>query len=171
VRDRPSVLFVMAGEGPDAERLRRRVDARRLRENVYFVGNLDRQRALLDCYRAADVFVFASRTETQGLVLIEAMALGTPIVSTAVMGTVTVLKNAKGALISVESPEAFAAKVRYLLDHPEERRLLSAAGPNDAEAWGTGTQMAHAMKLYEALSGERSARRAQVAPIESSSAA
>ena len=49
--------------------------------------------ALLDCYRAADVFVFASRTETQGLVLLESLALGVPVVSTAVLGTKEVLRE------------------------------------------------------------------------------
>ena len=63
--------------------------------NVMFVGYLDRRGGLADCYRAADVFVFASRTETQGLVLLEAMAQGTPVVSTAVMGTVDVLAGAE----------------------------------------------------------------------------
>ena len=68
--------------------------------HVRFLGNLDRHTTLLDCYSAADVFVFASSTETQGLVLIEAMACGAPIVSTAVMGTATVLRGARSALIS-----------------------------------------------------------------------
>ncbi len=56
-------------------------------------------RELLDCYAAADVFVFASRTETQGLVLLEAMAQGAPLVSTAHLGTRSVLKEGCGALI------------------------------------------------------------------------
>ena len=67
------------------------------RDNTLFVGYLDRRGALLDCYRAADVFVFASRTETQGLVLLESLALGVPVVSTAVLGTKEVLRDAAGA--------------------------------------------------------------------------
>ena len=66
---------------------------------MLFVGYLDRRGALLDCYRAADVFVFASRTETQGLVLLESLALGVPVVSTAVLGTKEVLRNAAGAIV------------------------------------------------------------------------
>ncbi len=56
-----------------------------------FIGNLDRDSQLNDCYAAASLFVFASRTETQGLVLLEAMAQGRPVVSTALPG------NALGA--------------------------------------------------------------------------
>lgn len=152
VKDRPALLFVISGEGPDAKRLKKRTEVLGLGDNVYFVGNLDRQNALLDCYRAADVFVFASRTETQGLVLIEAMALGVPIVSTAVMGTATVLKDVEGARISSESIEDFAAQVSDLLARPDERERLSAAGPVDAQAWDAGRQMKRAIALYATLS-------------------
>jgi glycosyltransferase involved in cell wall biosynthesis len=98
----PSLLFIIAGEGADAERLKRRTAELGLGGNVRFFGNLDRRTVLLDGYRAGDVFVFASPTETQGLVLIEAMALGVPIVSTAVMGTATVLAHAHNARVSAE---------------------------------------------------------------------
>ena len=88
--------------GDRARHCERRVAAAGLAESVCFVGYLDRATALLDCYRAADVFVFASPTETQGLVLLEAMAQGAPVVSTAVMGTIDVL--AGGGARSACSP-------------------------------------------------------------------
>jgi 1,2-diacylglycerol 3-alpha-glucosyltransferase len=153
----PTLLFVVAGEGPDADRLDRRIAGLGLRDRVRFVGNLERRTELLDCYRAADIFVFASRTETQGLVLIEAMALGVPIVSTAVMGTATVLKDVQSALVSPESPLAFARQVSYLLHRPDERRRLSVAGPVDAQAWSASGQMKRAIELYRALSDDTSA--------------
>ena len=74
-REFDDFVFVIAGEGPDAPRLKRLTASLGLEEHVRFLGNLDRDTTLLDCYSAADVFVFASSTETQGLVLIEAMAL------------------------------------------------------------------------------------------------
>ncbi|HEX5125843.1 MAG TPA: glycosyltransferase, partial [Rhodocyclaceae bacterium] len=74
----PNVLLLITGEGPALESLRAESAARGLEGNVRFLGYLDRHHELADCYRAADVFVFASRTETQGLVLLEAMALGKP---------------------------------------------------------------------------------------------
>jgi glycosyltransferase involved in cell wall biosynthesis len=79
----PDVLLVIAGEGPSAGHLKALAQRLGLAGHVLFVGYLDRRGALLDCYRAGDAFVFASRTETQGLVLLEAMALGVPVVSTA----------------------------------------------------------------------------------------
>jgi 1,2-diacylglycerol 3-alpha-glucosyltransferase len=149
--DFPALLFIIAGEGPDADRLKKLSASLGLKNNVYFVGNLDRRTTLLDCYRAGDVFVFASPTETQGLVLIEAMALGVPIVSTAVMGTATVLRDAHSARISEENVEAFAAHIAHLLHSPAERATLASAGPIDAQAWSVDVLMQRAVALYTEL--------------------
>lgn len=144
----PGLLLVIAGEGPDAERLRAKVAQQGLQENVRFLGNLERRSTLLDCYRAADAFVFASPTETQGLVLIEAMALGVPVVSTAVMGTATVLRDARSALVGAEDVDAFATQVARVLDDPALRATLAAAGPQDASAWSMDALMPRLMEVY-----------------------
>ena len=90
--------------------------------NVLFVGYLARDGARL-LPRRRIRFVFASRTETQGLVLLEALALGVPVVSTAIMGTADVLKDAAGALIAPGDETAgFASRGR------------AAAGPGAARA-------------------------------------
>jgi glycosyltransferase involved in cell wall biosynthesis len=155
VADFPDLLFIIAGEGPDADRLRSRALALGLHDNVRFVGNLDRRTALLDCYRAGDVFVFASPTETQGLVLLEAMSLGVPIVSTAVMGTATVLANARSARISAENIEEFARVTADVLRSPEQRARLSAAGPADASHWSAPMLIQRVEELYRRLSSMR----------------
>jgi len=148
----PTLLFIIAGEGPDSGRLKKLSVSLGVQDNVYFVGNLDRRTTLLDCYRAGDVFVFASPTETQGLVLIEAMALGVPIISTAVMGTATVLRDAHSARISAEDVGAFATEVAQLLRSPAERAVLSAAGPIDAQKWSTDGLMKRVVELYAEIS-------------------
>jgi 1,2-diacylglycerol 3-alpha-glucosyltransferase len=158
VADFPSLLLIIAGEGPDSGRLKKLGVSLGVQDNVYFVGNLDRRTTLLDCYRAGDLFVFASPTETQGLVLIEAMALGVPIVSTAVMGTATVLRDARSACVSEENVEVFAAHVAQLLRSPAERATLSCAGPIDAKAWSTDVLMKRAVALYAELAGDAAAK-------------
>lgn len=155
-RDLPSVLLVIAGEGPALASLERRVEKRGLADNVRFVGYLDRGGGLLDCYRSADVFVFASRTETQGLVLLESMALGTPVVSTAVMGTKTVLEGARGAIVVDEELESFAAAVLRVLGDADLRAALSTeAAAFIVERW-SGTEMARRLLMhYDRLLGRR----------------
>jgi glycosyltransferase involved in cell wall biosynthesis len=147
----PDLMFIVAGEGPDADRLKQHAATLGLQNNMRFVGNLDRRTRLLDCYKAGDVFVFASATETQGLVLLEAMALGIPIVSTAVMGTATVLKDTRCARISTENVDEFARHVAELLRSPADQKRLSAAGPEDARAWSAPVLMGQVVDLYTSL--------------------
>ena len=112
---RPDVLLVIAGEGPAMERLRREANALGLQDNVLFIGYLDRKTQLNDCYRMADVFVFASTTETQGLVLLEAMAQGTPVVAVAEMGTRSILAEGRGAHIAPLEEAGFVSTSRGML--------------------------------------------------------
>ena len=84
----PGAMLMIAGEGPAMGDLRRRVQQLGLAAHVIFIGYLDRRQDLPACYAAADVFAFASRTETQGLVLLEAMAAALPVVALSAMPVV-----------------------------------------------------------------------------------
>jgi glycosyltransferase involved in cell wall biosynthesis len=148
----PDALFVIAGEGPARESLRALVSALGLQEGVRFVGYLERDTELLDCYAAADVFVFASRTETQGLVLLEAMAQGAPVVSTAKLGTRSILKEGCGALIVDEKLHEFAAAaVRVLQDRPLAA-TLAEQGRSYARGWSSLAMARRLAELYRAMS-------------------
>jgi 1,2-diacylglycerol 3-alpha-glucosyltransferase len=148
----PDALFVIAGEGPARASLRALVSALGLQEGVRFVGYLDRDTALLDCYAAADVFVFASRTETQGLMLLEAMAQGAPVVSTAQLGTRSILKEGCGALIVDEELHEFAtAAVRVLQDRPLAA-TLARQGRSYARGWSSLAMARRLAELYRATS-------------------
>jgi glycosyltransferase involved in cell wall biosynthesis len=131
----PDVLLLVCGEGPAQVSLERLVGELGLGGAVRFVGYLDRATELLDCYRAADVFVFASRTETQGLVLLEAMALGVPVVATAVMGTRDILAGGRGALVPADDEQDFAAAVTAVLRSRSLRARLGAEAAEHAKTW------------------------------------
>ena len=155
-----NVLFVVAGDGPALASLRRAATDASLDSNVLFVGYLDRRGPLLDCYRAADVFVFASRTETQGLVLLESLALGVPVVSTAVLGTQEVLQNAAGAVVVAEDVTDFAVAVIEILTKSELRAELAGAGREFvARHWSSLEMAKRVAELYdEIVAAERSLR-------------
>ena len=160
------VVLIVAGEGPaltHCQSLARRLG---LTDSVRFVGYLDRDGALLDCYRAGDVFVFASRTETQGLVLLEAMALGTPVVSTAHMGTRDILDARRGALVAPDDEQGFADAVARLLQEPDRRRALARDAIAHAASWSAGVMAERLVGLYEAvLARHRGVRRAAQPPL------
>jgi 1,2-diacylglycerol 3-alpha-glucosyltransferase len=150
VRQRiPSVLLVIAGDGPAVEALKRSTVRLGLEGSALFVGYQERKQALLDCYRAGDVFVFASKTETQGLVLLEAMALGVPVVAPAILGTKSILDARKGALVSALDEEEFASKVVSLLEDHAWREKLSWEAQDYAREWGA-RRMAERMAQFYA---------------------
>lgn len=141
---RPDILLVIAGEGPAMERLRKEAAALELQDNVLFIGYLDRKTQLNDCYRMADVFVFASTTETQGLVLLEAMAQGVPVVAVAEMGTRSILSEGKGAAIAPLEEAGFSRRVLALLDDARSRKALGEKAYRYALGWSS-RQMADRM--------------------------
>jgi len=147
----PQAVLVIAGEGPARAALQAQVASLGLARHVHFAGYLDRDTMLLDCYAAADVFVFASRTETQGLVLLEAMAQGAPVVSTAELGTRSILVPGSGALVVPEEQEAFAAAVVRVLESPQLHEELSQRGRAYARNWSSTAMARRLTELYEAL--------------------
>jgi glycosyltransferase involved in cell wall biosynthesis len=157
----PDVLLLVCGEGPAQGSLARLASELGLGEAVCFAGYLDRTTDLLDCYRAADVFVFASRTETQGLVLLEAMALGVPVVATAVMGTRDILAAGRGALVPADDERDFGAAVVAVLRGAAVRARLGEEAAEHAKAWSAP---ATARRL-EAFYREVLERRSAVAPL------
>lgn len=153
----PEVLLMIAGEGPARRHLERLARQLGLESSVLFLGYLDRERELLDCYSAGDVFVFASRTETQGLVLLESMALGVPVVALAEMGTKDILAPERGALVAREDPEDFAAKVLQLLQNPGLREALAIDAREYAGNWDGPVLAQRMLDLYRSLKAARSA--------------
>ena len=144
----PDVLLVIAGEGParrQLEALARRLD---IADHVRFLGYLNRDGSLEDCYAAGDAFVFASRTETQGLVLLESLALGTPVVATAEMGTREVLRDGEGCLIARDDTGDFAEKTVRVLTEPALQASLRARARPYAERWSARAMAERMLALY-----------------------
>ncbi|MGA1794967.1 MAG: glycosyltransferase [bacterium] len=155
----PDVFLIIAGGGPAVASLKRLVGQLDLDDHVLFAGYLAYDKELLDCYRAADVFIFASRTETQGLVLLEAMAMGVPVVSTAVMGTKDILYGARGAVVAQEDLDDFAGKVVSVLNDPKLRRTLSGEALRDVGKWSEERLVTAMIALYERVVASRHAPR------------
>lgn len=157
--DMADVLLVIAGEGPARDSLQRRATALGLDGNVRFIGYLERKNELLGCYRSADLFVFASRTETQGLVLLEAMAQGVPLVSTAELGAKSVLCEGLGVNIASEEVDEFSEKVLALLADSERRQQLGQMGYFYARQWSAGAQANRMLEFYaKTIGGYRDAQ-------------
>lgn len=148
---RPDALLVISGEGPALQKLRRDADALGLQDNILFLGYLDRKTELNDCYRAADVFVFSSLTETQGLVLLEAMAQGVPVVAIAEMGTKSILKEGLGAMIAPHDEVQFAGRVLDLLSDEKRKAQLGGFAKEYARTWSARNMAERMVEFYSAV--------------------
>ncbi len=144
----PGVMLLIAGEGPALPSLKQLARTLGVADCVKFIGYLDRATTLLDCYSAGDAFVFASRTETQGLVLLEAMALGVPVVAIAEMGTIDILEPRRGGLVAQPDEADFARAVATVLDSPALRDHLSTEGRQFAAQWDAASQAQQLAALY-----------------------
>lgn len=150
-RQRPQLMLVIAGEGPALPALRRQAAALRIEDHVRFVGYLPRDGALRDCYAAADIFTFASHTETQGLVLLEAMAIGLPVLAIPALGAAEIIKPGRGAVAAAETPEGFAEQLVELLNRPTKLLIMADEAIAFAREWDAATQGARLAALYRQL--------------------
>jgi glycosyltransferase involved in cell wall biosynthesis len=150
----PEALLLITGEGPAEHALQRQVKHLELDEQVRFLGYLDRSLELPDCYAAADAFVFASRTETQGLVLIEAMAAGTPVIALAEMGTKSILDAGQGCLTPPPDIHHFTQAIRDFLNFPPLRQRLAAEARQYASTWSAEALTGTLHNFYRRLAYE-----------------
>ena len=151
LKARHDTLLVIAGEGPAMADLRAQTVALGVEASVQFIGYLDRKQALPDCYAAADVFVFASRTETQGLVLLEAMAAGVPVIALSEMGTTDILAPGRGAFSPPANQQAFGEMLGHFLAQPEVWRHLKDEAPIYAREWSDVAMAERLARLYRQL--------------------
>jgi glycosyltransferase involved in cell wall biosynthesis len=110
----PRSVLVLAGDGPERGRLESQASEEGLGCAVIFTGFLDHPR-LIDLYKAADLFLFSSKTETQGLVLVEAMAGGAPAVAIGEMGVLDVVTDGVNGILAPEEEETYASLALDLL--------------------------------------------------------
>lgn len=133
VRDLPDVEVIIAGGSPDDEeavRLRHLAGAYGLSDRVRVVGSVARAQvpALM---RSADVVVSVPWYEPFGMVPLEAMACGVPVIATAVGGHLDTVAGC-GVLVPPRRPEALTRALRDLLDHPARRASIAAASARRA---------------------------------------
>lgn len=151
LRRQPDLLLIIAGEGPALGALQHQAHALRLASHVRFVGYLDRRSELPDYYASADVFVFASRTETQGLVLLEAMAAGLPVYALAAMGTRSIVEPARGAVPAPDDAEDFGAGLAKLIGDRPRLKHLGEEGRRFAGEWSAPERARQLAALYRSL--------------------
>ena len=158
--DRARVL--VAGVGPSEQEIQTVFSRNGLTERLYMTSVLDHSQ-LADAYKAMDVFAFASKSETQGMVLTEAMAAGVPVVALDASGVREVVKDeCNGRLLHDETPEALALALQWLAGlPPEKREALRQGAYETAEAFSMQHTAAKALACYEVLREQAFVKRSE----------
>jgi glycosyltransferase involved in cell wall biosynthesis len=143
--DRPGVRFLIVGVGPREASLRRQAAQLALDGTVVLTGFRSDARDLI---AVADLYVLPSRSEGLPVSLLEAMALGRPVVATHVGGIPEVLRHGvEGLLVPPADPEALAEAILALLADPDRRERLGAAARAGARGRFSMTAMTRAVEL------------------------
>jgi glycosyltransferase involved in cell wall biosynthesis len=131
----PEVDLLLAGEGPERAALEGQVRATGLQRRVQFRGGVSAAEAFR-LFRGAAAFVLPSRHEPQGIVVVEAMAAGTPVVAARVGGVPeTVQDGTNGLLFEAGDPTALAKALREVLDDSQAAQARAARAATDVEAY------------------------------------
>ncbi len=148
----PEVQACIVGDGPELSKLKRLCRELEIEKTVEFRGGLDSREAMLEMYQAAEVFCLPSLQEGFGIVFLEAMAAGLPIVAVRAGAVPEILGEEEvGFLVSPSDPQELAVKLVQLLQDDELRMRLGAAGIRKVEAFEiskVSQQFATALELY-----------------------
>lgn len=152
--------FLVVGDGPSREELEAVFTEQGVRDRLLLAGKRT-GRTLREAYRAMDVFVFASKSETQGMVVAEAMAAGLPVVALNASGVREVVSDDKNGFLlpANASPERLAEALERVASDPELAKRLGEGARVTAHEFSRERSARRALALYEEIRRATRARR------------
>jgi len=147
-KKQPNLRLVLLGDGPQADALRQLVGELEITDRVTFAGKVPFEE-VPNYLKAADLFSFASITETQGLVTLEAMASGLPVVAVDASGTKDILEDGKQGFLVENDPEALANGIVNLVENSSLTGKFKTAALRTARAYDNNRLARKMLKVYE----------------------
>jgi len=144
----PDVVLMIAGNGRDLDYYQEEAKKAGIEESCVFTGYLERGDLAL-IYSISEVFVFPSLTDTQGLVTLEAMLSGTPVVAIGALGTLMVMGGDNGGFMVQNDAAEFTGRVLELLGNPELRSRKSIEARQHARSWSIEELTKKLIAIYE----------------------
>ncbi len=160
----PALRLVLVGGGPQEEDLRQLCAKLRLESRVTFTGILPRNK-IVHCYASADLFVFPSVTETQGLVIAEAKASGLPVVAIRAFGAAEMVRPGEDGLLAENSQADFTRNILRVLQDPilhEKMRSNSRQNSLELSSFLSAEKM---LAHYKALLDVKSTTPSRLQPV------
>jgi glycosyltransferase involved in cell wall biosynthesis len=149
VRGGLDIRLTIVGEGNLLDELRKKAAAMNLSDRVVFMGLIER-RQMPDVYRANDIFVMASQHEGMSNAMLEAIASGLPVVTTACEGAEELIGD-NGILVNYPDSQAFAAAIKTIALDTEKYKAMSRAGRSIAEKYSWSAVADEYVQYYKQL--------------------
>lgn len=133
LKDRVGDCFnlMIIGDGPLKELLQKKAKQLDVEENIIFVNSVSNE-CIGDYYRGSDMFLFASKSETQGIVLLEAMAAKNPVIAIKATGVADVVENSVNGYMTEEDVDMWVEKIVYLLKNKDKMETMNVGAYNTA---------------------------------------
>lgn len=164
MQSEPNVRLVILGEGEERNSLTEQAQELGIADRVELPGSVPFEQ-IPNYLKAADLFCFASQSETQGLVTLEAMAAGLPIAAYDATGTSDVVVDGENGLLTVDDPQALGQAIRRILTDEALRQKLREGAERTAEAYEIGRQTQRLTAVYEqAIEDKKAGQLVQVDP-------
>ncbi|MCM1044301.1 MAG: glycosyltransferase [Candidatus Gastranaerophilales bacterium] len=138
-------LFI--GEGPERERLSKKAKELGLADNIILAGRIENAKIPL-CLKAADAFLFSSKSETQGIVILEAMAAGIPVVAVKASGVEDIVREKENGFLVDEDPTEWAERILLLTEDEEVKSKLAENVVKTAEEYSEAQIAKQAVNYY-----------------------
>ncbi|MDF9408673.1 MAG: Alpha-monoglucosyldiacylglycerol synthase [Pelotomaculum sp. PtaB.Bin013] len=146
-REMKNTRLVLVGGGPEEEELKNKAKELGIAGQVTFTGVLPPS-DVVNCYAGADIFVFSSVTETQGIVIGEAKAAGLPVVAVAAFGVSEMVDDGIDGFLTELEPLQFIEKITLLLKNDDLYEKMSRNARNNAENLSTANCTAKLINCY-----------------------
>lgn len=153
-----NVKFMIIGEGNHRSKLEHLVRDLELKNSVIFTGFVNDE-DMAAYYHAGDIFVFASLTETQGLVVLEAMASGLPVVAIKADGIEDTIEDGKDGFLTDNKKGEFAQNIIKLVENDNLRKKMSETAKKNSQRFSIEVWVKKITELYQMLIEDKKRRR------------
>ena len=150
VQNNTNYVLVIVGGGPNEKKLKALAQSLKITDHIIFTGYLPSE-WVIKAYNAADLFVFSSLTETQGMVILEASACGLPIVAVRDDAFVNILVDGQNGYFTEDNIKQFAETVMKTLANKKNYRKMRVAAVKIARQFSIERQTQKLLLLYKAL--------------------
>jgi len=148
LQEQPNLRLVLVGDGPQAQALRQLTGELGITERVLFAGRVPFEQ-VPNYLKAADMFAFASVTETQGLATLEAMAAGLPVVAVAASGTQDIVEDGSHGFLVRNDPEDLSNGIVKLIGDSDLMGTFKLAALRTSRAYDNKRLARKMLKVYE----------------------